>query len=114
MQRWNTLHTTQSAMLTAFRHAANSIGVETGVIDSHIHHDEAVKSVTGDAYFLELIKEAEIRFNRLSLQHEKLRAAAVPALDQLNAELDRLRDMGQDFTEGTDVSDALYEVLNNG
>ena len=104
----------QAKMLKAFRDASNSIGVETGTIASHIEHDEAVKSITGDAYFLELIKESEVRFNRLSLQHEKLRAASSTALDQLNAELDRLQELGQDFTKGTDVSDALYEVLNNG
>jgi len=104
----------QAAMLKDFRDASNSIGVETGTIASHIHHDEVLKSITGDAYFLELIKESELRFNRLSLQHEKLRAVAVPALHQLNSELDRLQELGQDFTEGTEVSDALYDVMNNG
>jgi hypothetical protein len=52
-------------MLTAFRHAANSIGIEAGVIAHHIHQSETEASVCGDHYYLELIREAELRLKRL-------------------------------------------------
>jgi hypothetical protein len=55
----------QQAMMTAFRHAANSIGLATGVVAQHVDHDEAAKSVTGDHYFLEQIAESELRYKRL-------------------------------------------------
>jgi hypothetical protein len=60
----------QQAMLTAFRHASNSIGIATGTIISHVAHDEAAKSVTGDHYFLELIAESELRYKRLKAAAE--------------------------------------------
>jgi hypothetical protein len=71
------------AMLTAFRHAANSIGVEAGITKDHVGHGEIAESVCGDVYYLELISEAEERFKRLSEQYEKLRSAAVPVLSDM-------------------------------
>ena len=71
----------QAAMLTAFRHAANAIGVEAGVIAHHISHSESEASVCGDHYFLELISEAELRFRKLSVRYERLRAAAIGVQD---------------------------------
>jgi hypothetical protein len=62
----------QQAMITAFRHAANSLGKTTGVIVSHVEHDEAAKSVTGDHYFLELLAESELRYNRLKAAAESV------------------------------------------
>jgi hypothetical protein len=67
----------QAGMLTAFRHAANSLGIEAGVIVSHVPHADAQASITGDHYFLELISEAELRFRKLSVRYERLRAAAI-------------------------------------
>jgi hypothetical protein len=60
-------------MLTAFRHASNSIGIATGVTDKHTDHDEAAKSVTGDHYFLELIAESEMRYKRLKAAAEAVK-----------------------------------------
>ena len=68
----------QQAMITAFRHAANSLGKATGVIISHVEHDEAAKSVTGDHYFLELLAESELRYKRL-------KAAADAVIDSRNS-----------------------------
>jgi hypothetical protein len=67
----------QAGMLTAFRHAANSLAIEAGVIVSHVPHPDAQASVTGDHYFLELISGAELRFRKLSVRFERLRAAAI-------------------------------------
>jgi len=68
----------QQAMLTAFRHAANSLGKATGVIVSHVDHDEAAKSVAGDHYSLELLAESELRYTRL-------KAAAEGVVDTRNS-----------------------------
>ncbi len=70
----------QASMLTAFRHAANSIGVEAGVVASHVHPSEIEASVIGDTYYLELISEAELRLKKLSIRYERLRAAAIPVV----------------------------------
>ncbi len=67
----------QAAMLDAFRHAANSIGVEAGVHATHKPHG----GMSGDHYFLELISEAELRFRKLSVKYERLRAAAIGVSD---------------------------------
>lgn len=45
----------QAGMLTAFRHAANSLGIEAGVICSHKAHG----GLLGDHYFLELISASQ-------------------------------------------------------
>jgi hypothetical protein len=62
----------QQAMMTAFRHAANSIGLATGVIAQHVDHDEAAKSVAGDHYFLEQIAESELRYKRLEADYAEI------------------------------------------
>lgn len=67
----------QEGMLTAFRHAANSLALEAGVIASHKDHG----GILGDHYFLELIAESELRIKRLSIKYERLRAAAITAMD---------------------------------
>jgi hypothetical protein len=72
----------QAAMLTAFRHAANSIGVEAGITKDHVGHGEIAESVCGDVFYLELISEAEERFKRLSAKYEKLRAASTRTVDE--------------------------------
>lgn len=60
----------QVVILTAFRHASNSIGLATNVASDHVDHDEAAKSVAGDHYFLELIAESELRYKRLKAAAE--------------------------------------------
>lgn len=92
-------------MLTAFRHAANGIGVEAGVIGARVSHVVAQTSVCRDAYFLELIAEAELRFKRLSIRYEKLRAAAIPVVDEYDENLDNLGDLR--------LYKTLREVLKN-
>jgi hypothetical protein len=92
----------RGAMLTAFRHAANSIGVEAGITKDHVGHGEIAESVCGDVFYLELISEAEERFKRLSVKYERLRAAAMPVLGdwRLGAEDGKF--------------DELMEALSNG
>jgi hypothetical protein len=93
----------QQAMLTAFRHAGNSIGIATGTIISHVAHDEAAKSVTGDHYFLELIAESELRYKRL-------KAAAEPVLrDYVNA-IDMLEHIDE-AAESRELANSLQEAL---
>lgn len=105
----------QAGMLTAFRHAANSIGVEAGVVASHVHPSEIEASVIGDTYYLELISEAELRLKKLSVRYERLRAAAVPALDDYDdaigaEEYDADPDQA---AESQKLANALREELNN-
>jgi hypothetical protein len=95
----------QAGMLTAFRHAANSLGIEAGVIVSHVPHADAQASITGDHYFLELISEAELRFRKLSVRFERLRAAAVPATQV---------DIYGGFKEDAEALDALQDALGDG
>lgn len=68
------------AMLTAFRHASNSIGKAAKITKDHVAHDVAEASVCGDAYYLELIRGAE---QRLEMQSSEI--------DQLKAQVERLR-----------------------
>lgn len=75
LQRAVREHDNALGMLTAFRHAANSLALEAGIIVSHVPHDEAGKSVIGDIYFLQLLAESELRMRTLSTGYEKLRAA---------------------------------------
>lgn len=84
------------AMLTAFRHAANSLAVEAGVIAQHIEHDDAAKSVLQDVYFLQLIAEAELRLKRVTTGYERLRAASAKvaqAQGSLSATRDALAEL---------------------
>jgi hypothetical protein len=92
----------RGAMMTAFRHAANSIGVEAGFTQSHVDHDEAAQSVCGDHLYIEMISEAEERFKRLSVKYEKLRAAASCVLEEF------------DSVGYSDGWDELKEALSNG
>lgn len=71
-------HDDTLGILTAFRHAANSIGVEAGIVMNHKDHG----GLSGDHYFLELIAEAELRFRKLSTGYELLRAASTVAAEE--------------------------------
>jgi hypothetical protein len=93
----------RGAMLTAFRHAANSIGVEAGITKDHVGHGEIAESVCGDVYYLELISEAEERFKQLSVKYEQLRAAAV-----------RVEGVYSNNSLQPRSMDALQEALSNG
>jgi hypothetical protein len=95
-------HDDQAAMLAAFRHAANSIGVEAGITQSHVDHDEAAQSVCGDHLYIEMVSEAEERFKRLSVKYEQLRVAAVLVLEEF------------DSVGYSDGWDELKEALSNG
>jgi len=98
-------HDDALGMLTAFRHAANSLALEAGVIAAHVDHDEVAASVLQDIYFLQVMAESELRLRTLSTRYEKLRAAAIPALDALDAS-----------TEGDarTACPTLREALQNG
>jgi hypothetical protein len=64
----------QAGMLTAFKHAANSIGKATGVVRKHVDHNEAAQSVCGDHLYIEMISEAEERFKRQAVENDQLKA----------------------------------------
>jgi hypothetical protein len=106
----------RGAMLTAFRHAANSIGVEAGITKDHVGHGEIAESVCGDVYYLELISEAEERFKRLSVKYEKLRAVAVPVLSDMEYLLSHQTRSTEDGSVDIDGQNAhdLREALSNG
>lgn len=95
-------HDDALGMLTAFRHAANSLAIEAGVIASHVEHSEVEKSILQDVYFLQLIAEAELRLKSLSVRYERLRAAAFNVCESRN----------QEQTE--DYIEALREALQDG
>jgi hypothetical protein len=92
------------AMMTAFRHAANSIGVEAGITKDHINHGKATASVCGDNYYLDLIRGAEQSLERISVKYEKLRAAAWPVTGVDDSGFDN-----HDYV----VMDDLQEVLKD-
>jgi hypothetical protein len=105
------------AMMTAFRHAANSIGVEAGITKDHVGHGEIAESVCGDVYYLELISEAEERFKRLSVKYERLRAAAVPVLSDYKDHIDMMESEAgslYDKQSPLELLAALQETLSNG
>jgi hypothetical protein len=82
----------QAGMLTAFKHAANSIGEATGVTTVHVDHEEAAQSVCGDAYYLDLIRGAEQRMGleRISFEHQTtLLNSCEKALSDRDAKLAR-------------------------
>jgi hypothetical protein len=102
----------QAGMLTAFRHAANSIGIEAGVIVSHVPHADAQASITGDHYFLELISQAELRFRRLSVRYERLRAAAVPMVPIVDEVV--LSESGMSLLALEESAAVLHKALKDG
>ena len=77
-------HDDALGMLTAFRHAANSLALEAGVIPAHVAHNETVKSVLQDVYFLQQLAEVELRFRTVSTGYERLRAAALGVVDHVD------------------------------
>lgn len=105
-------HDDARGMLTAFRHAANSIAIEAGVIGSHVPHDQAAKSVLQDVYFLQLIAEAELRFRTLSVRYEKLRAAAGRVLGDYCNAIDAM-EFEEEAQESRELADELREVLTD-
>jgi hypothetical protein len=91
-------HDDQAAMIARYRDAANRIGVASGVIKSHISHDEAAQSVAGDQYFLELISEAELRIGMQEISFEcqtTLLNSCEKALADRDVKNDQLRAQGQ-------------------
>jgi hypothetical protein len=95
----------RGAMITAFRHAANSIGVEAGITKDHVSHDVAVASVCGDHLYIEMISEAEERFKRLSVKYERLRAAVSKFLTESGGSIRTIN--------GVDIKDGLRETFSN-
>jgi hypothetical protein len=85
------------AMMVAFRHAANSIGKSTGVITSHVDHEEAAQSVCGDHLYIEMISEAEERFKLQAVEN-----------DQLKARVERLHRILKDCAPQLQNKDELY------
>jgi flagellar capping protein FliD len=87
------------AMITAFRHAANSLALEAGITKDHVSHEVAEASVCQkDGYYLDLIRGAEHRLERLSVKYERLRAAGVQILQaHYRSEVDwnAMRDMDE-------------------
>jgi sulfur relay (sulfurtransferase) complex TusBCD TusD component (DsrE family) len=101
----------QAAMLTAFRHAANDLGIEAGVVASHKAHG----GLSGDHYFLELISASQQGMRRLSVRYERLRAAALPVLDDYKLAIDALEhESPGDGVESQEWLDDLQEALSDG
>ena len=85
----------RGAMLVAFRHAANRIGVEAGITKDHVSHDEAAASVCGDNYYLDLIRGAEQRMGleRISFEHQQtLLSSCEKALADRDEKMTELED----------------------
>jgi hypothetical protein len=89
------------AMMVAFRHAANSIGVEAGITKSHIDHDEAAQSVCGDHLYIEMISEAEERFKRQAVEN-----------DQLKAQVERMRELMTELSGRYNQSEWIATPIN--
>jgi hypothetical protein len=106
----------RGAMITAFRHAANSLAIEAGITQSHVDHDEAAQSVCGDHLYIEMISEAEERFKRLSVKYERLRASVVPVLSDMEYLLSHQTRSPEDGSVDIDGQNAhdLDEALSNG
>ena len=49
----------------ALQDAANSLAIEAGVINQAVSSDEIAGSVTGELYYVELIRESELRLKAL-------------------------------------------------
>jgi hypothetical protein len=101
-------------MIAAFRHAANSLAVTSGVIKSHISQDEAAQSVAGDQYFLELISEAELRIGMQQISFEcqtTLLNSCEKALADRDAQIERLREAVTDLS--TDVDRITMDITGD-
>jgi hypothetical protein len=65
----------------AFRDAAGALAVEAGIIPQVVDHGEGCRSLMPDAYSLMQMGESKLRFRKLSVSYEKLRAAAIGVLE---------------------------------
>jgi hypothetical protein len=112
----------QAAMLTAFRHAANSIGVEAGITKDHVSHKVAVASVCEkDGYYLDLIRGAEQRMGleRISFEHqttllnscEKALADRDVRIDRLSVKYERLRLLASRTLQAHDQSSVDWDAM---
>jgi hypothetical protein len=102
-------------MIAAFRHAANSIAVTSGVIKSHISQDEAEQSVAGDQYFLELISEAELRIGMQEISFEcqtTLLNSCEKALAERDAQIERLKELKLERDRWFAATHNLTETLS--
>jgi hypothetical protein len=90
------------ADLVAMQLAANSMAIEAGIISSPVTKVEADETVLGVGLFTELLSESELRFRRLSVKYEKLRAAA-----------SEVRDSVHSVSASADAMKALHEVLSS-
>lgn len=70
-----------SDILELYRQASSDLGIEAGVIASHLTADDAAKSAVGDLVYIEVIREAELRLKRVTEGYERLRAAAIDVQD---------------------------------
>jgi hypothetical protein len=61
-------------MRDSFRKAASDLAIEAGVISAPVKDGD-------DVYALQLTAESQLSMQRLSVRHEKLRAAAIGVLD---------------------------------
>jgi hypothetical protein len=80
----------RGAMLTAFKHAANSIGKAAGITKDHVGHGEIAESVCGDVFYLELISEAEERFKRQAVENDEFKAQVERLRDGLNTAIEAM------------------------
>ena len=85
------------ADLAALQTAACSMAAEAGILPRNADTSE---SMCGPMYQVELLREAELRFRRLSVQHEKMRAAVILVCDSEHS-----------LTASGEALKALQEVL---
>jgi hypothetical protein len=74
-------HKQSEGMRQSFRKAASDLAIEAGVISAPVKHDEVAGTVLQDIYFLQLLAESQLSMQRLSVRHEKLRAAVSRVAD---------------------------------
>jgi hypothetical protein len=113
----------RGAMLTAFRHAANSLALEAGITKDHVSHDEAAASVCGDAYYLDLIRGAEQRMGleRISFKHqttllnscEKALADRDAQKQQLSVKYEKLRAAGAQILQAHYRSEVDWNAMRD-
>jgi hypothetical protein len=88
------------ADLAALEQAANNMAIEAGIIP---HQVDACQSVCGPMYQVELLRESELRFRRLSVKYEKLLSAGVRAVEasgSVSASADAMENLWKEMKVG--------------
>jgi hypothetical protein len=95
-------HDRVKAELMELRLAASKMAIEAGIIARPVTKTEADETVLGVGLFTELLSESELRFRRLSVKYEKLRAASFEVRDSVHS-----------VSASADAMKQLHEVLSS-